>query len=267
MTLSLDPNGPIGVFDSGVGGLTVLRALQAQLPHERFIYVADNGHAPYGDKSPEFITERSEKIAAFLQAEGAKALVIACNTATAAAAQQLRTRWPAWPIIGIEPAVKPATMLTKTGVVGILATTNTLASEKFRQLVARFADNAKVVVQACPGLVDEIEQGHFDSPRLQSLLTEYIGALQAAQADVIVLGCTHYPFVRKQIQAIAGSDVQIIETGQAVARELRRRLNEENILAPQSSQGMKLYSTGKTVTLERIASQYCGLSQAIERVI
>ena len=259
---------PIGVFDSGLGGLTVLHALQQQLPHESFIYVADNGHAPYGDKPPAFIIQRSLAIAQYLRTHQAKALVIACNTATAAAAHVLRQTWPDWPIIGIEPAVKPAAMITKTGVVGILATTNTLASDKFRQLISRFSENAKIVVQACPGLVEEIERGNLDSPRLHQLLAEYVGALRQAGADVIVLGCTHYPFVQAQIQTLAGAGVVVIETGEAVARETSRQLalkhikNMANVAFPHTA---ILQATGKLDGIVKMSKKNIRVSK-IENV-
>jgi len=187
---------PIGVFDSGIGGLTVLDEIQQLLPQESLLYVADCGHIPYGEKSPAFILERSRQVAAFFQAQGAKAFVIACNTATVAAVADLRRDFPDWPLVGMEPAVKPAAAATRSGVVGVLATTGTLQSAKFAALLDRFATDVKVITQPCPGLVELIESGDLTSPALRQLLQGYIDPLLSAGCDTIILGCAHYPFLR-----------------------------------------------------------------------
>jgi glutamate racemase len=179
---------PIGVFDSGVGGLSVLREIHAQLPNEALLYVADSGHVPYGEKSAEFIRERSQKIAEFLLAQGAKALVLACNTATVAAVADLRERYPQLPIVGMEPAVKPAASATRSGVVGVLATTGTLKSARFAALLDRFASDVRVVTQPCPGLVECVEAGDLDSLAVRQLLQGYVDPLLAAGCDTLILG-------------------------------------------------------------------------------
>lgn len=233
-------SGPIGVFDSGVGGLSVLRHIRALLPHEDLLYIADSGNAPYGDKSPAWIRERSVELAGWLIGRGAKAIVVACNTATAAAASALRERYPQ-PIIAMEPAVKPAAAATKTGVVGVLATVGTLKSAQFAALLDRFASGIEVVTQPCPGLVECVERGELDTPATQALVTRYVEPLLARGADTIVLGCTHYPFLQPLIAAIAGPQVALIETGPAVARQLKRRLHETDITATRARHGHNVF--------------------------
>lgn len=215
--------GAIGVFDSGVGGLSVLREIRRELPHERLLYVADSGHAPYGDKSEAFIVARSLAIAAFLHDAGATSLVVACNTATAAAVDALRSRYTL-PIVGIEPGVKPAVQRTQSGVVGVLTTTRTAASERFRALVERHGGSARVVVQSCPGWVELVERGSLDGPETRRLVAEYVTPLRAQGADVFVIGCTHYGYLAPVIRDILGRDATLIDPAPAVARHLRHRL-------------------------------------------
>ncbi len=222
---------PVGVFDSGVGGLSVLGEINRLLPNESLLYVADCGHIPYGEKSPEFILRRCMIIAEFFRQQGAKALVLACNTATAAAAAQLRDHYPSWPIIGMEPAVKPAAAATRSGVVGVLATTGTLQSARFAALLDRFAANIRVVTQPCPGLVELIEAGDLASPALRALLSSYVEPLLAEGCDTIILGCTHYPFLKPLLRDMIAPSTSLIDTGQAVARQLQRRLAEEELLS------------------------------------
>lgn len=222
---------PVGVFDSGVGGLSVLGEINRLLPNESLLYVADCGHIPYGEKSPEFIRQRCMIIAEFFRQQGAKALVLACNTATAAAAAQLREHYPNWPIIGMEPAVKPAAAATRSGVVGVLATTGTLQSSRFAALLDRFAANIRVVTQPCPGLVELIEAGDLASPALRALLCRYVEPLLAEGCDTIILGCTHYPFLKPLLREMIPASISLIDTGQAVARQLQRLLAEEELLS------------------------------------
>lgn len=222
----------VGVFDSGVGGLSVLKALLNYLPFERFEFVADERYLPYGDKPQHEITDRVLTLSNWLRNQECKAMVMACNTATAAGANQARAIHANWPIVGIEPAVKPASMLTKTGVVGILATTNTVASERFKALVERFDPMAKVIAHPCPGLVELIEQSPMPEPTIEDLLKPVVAELLHKQADVIVLGCTHYPFVSHLISKLAGPGVAVIETGLPVAKQLKTRLEGENLLNP-----------------------------------
>jgi glutamate racemase len=216
---------PVGVFDSGVGGLSVLRAIRAALPDENLLYLADSRHAPYGERDPAFVIERVERIAAFLLARGAKALVIACNTATVLGAGHLRG-WCPVPVVGIEPAIKPAAAHTRSGVVGVLATSRTVASDAVARLCDRFGQGVRIVAQGCPGLVELVEGGAVDDPATRALLARYVAPMLAAGADTIVLGCTHYAFLAGPLRAIVGPAVQIVEPAPAVARELARRLGD-----------------------------------------
>ena len=227
---------PIGVFDSGVGGISVLKHIHTLLPNEDLMYVADSKFAPYGNKAPEFIQERAFWIADFLIAKGAKALVVACNTATAAAVDLLRQKYHL-PIIGMEPAVKPAAAASKTGVIGVLATSGTLKSAQFAALLEHYGQQVEVVTQACHGLVECVERGELDSTATQDLLASYVQPLIAAGADTIVLGCTHYPFVRPLIENLVGDDVVLIDTGAAVAKELKRRLEDTRLLNGETQIG------------------------------
>jgi glutamate racemase len=207
----------IGVFDSGLGGLSVLRELTVALPQADFLYVSDAGHCPYGGKRAAEITDRAEAITDFLLAQGARLVVVACNTATIAAIESLRAGY-AVSFVGMEPAVKPAAALTKTGVVGVLATGAALAGEKLHQLIERHAAGVRVLTQPCPGLVEQVEAGAIDSPETRALVRRYTAPLLRQGADVLVLGCTHYPFLKAVIQAEVGSGITLLDTGAAVAR-------------------------------------------------
>lgn len=234
-------NRAIGVIDSGVGGLSVLQHLQQQLPHEDFLYVADSHHAPYGSKSPAFIIERTTRITDYLLSKEIKALVIACNTATAAAANYLREHY-VLPIIGMEPAVKPASQATQNGVVGVLATSGTLKSAQFAALLENHGKHIQVVTQACPGLMECVERGECYSETTRALLRSYLQPLVDAGVDVIVLGCTHYPFLRQLITDILATEmaqphIKLIDTGAAVARQLARVLAQTDKLTQRTHAG------------------------------
>lgn len=233
---------PVGVFDSGVGGLSVFQRIRADLPHELLLYVADSGHAPYGNKPAEFIVQRSFAITEFLLDQGAKAVVAACNTATAAAIARLRAHFDI-PIIGIEPAVKPAVAMTRSGVVGILATGNTVRSDKFAHLLDQHGHRARVLVQPCPGLADCVEQGDLSGSYPRALLERYLAPLLDAGVDTLVLGCTHYPFLTPLIQALTGPEVAILDPSPAVARQLRHRLAVVRLLADHGVVGNERYFT------------------------
>jgi len=239
---SPDRHAPIGVFDSGVGGLSVLADIRALLPHEHFLYVADSGFAPYGDKPPTYIAGRSVAITRFLIAQGAKAIVVACNTATSAAVGTLRGQFTV-PIVAMEPAVKPAVATSKSGVIGVLATTRTLASENLAQLKERFGAEADILLQACPGLVERVEACDLKGGATRQLLEGFVKPLIQRGADTLVLGCTHYPFLIPLLQDIAGPAVTIIDPGPAVARELRRRLEMRQLLSDSSTPGRTCYWT------------------------
>ncbi len=227
------PAAPIGVFDSGVGGLSVLREIRARLPHEALAFVADSRHVPYGNKSQTYIQERSLALARFLVGEGAKAIVVACNTATAAAAERLRATL-AVPVVAMEPAVKPAAAATRTGVVGVLATVGTLESARFAALLARFGRDVRVVTQPAPGLVEQVEAGDLEGPATRELVERYTRPLVDAGADTIVLGSTHYPFLRPLIADVVGATVTLVDTGAAVARQLERVLAANGLAAGAS---------------------------------
>jgi len=215
--------------------LSVLREIRSRLPAESLLYIADSAHVPYGDKSQEFILARARALGAFLLDQGAKALVIACNTATAAAATTLRTDWPDVPIIGMEPAVKPAVAATRIGAVGVLATVGTLHSSRFAALLDDFARDVRVVVQPAPGLPEAVEAGDLDAPATRALVARHLGPLLEAGVDTIVLGCTHYPFLKPIIREFAGPHIALIDTGAAVARQLERRLADAHLLAPSAT--------------------------------
>ena len=226
---AVDARAPLGVFDSGLGGLSVLRAIHQALPGEDLLYVADSGHAPYGDRDAAYIIDRSMAMVDFLVAQGAKAVVVACNTATVVAVSELRQRIQAHahiPIVALEPAIKPAAALTRSGVVGVLATTRTVHSPSVARLCAQFGQGVDIRLQACPGLVTQVERGELDTPATRELLRGYVQPLLDAGADTLVLGCTHYPFLEPLIRELAGPGVTLVESSAAVARELARRTQD-----------------------------------------
>jgi glutamate racemase len=223
----MNHTGAIGVFDSGVGGLSVLHHIRQILPNERLIYIADSSHVPYGDKSPAYIEARSLTLTRYLISQGADAIVIACNTATAAAAHALRVKYKKIPIIGMEPAVKPAVAATKSGVVGVLATVGTLESARFAALLEKYAGHVKIVTQGCPGLVEQVERGHLTGDETRKLIERFSAPLLAQGADTLILGCTHYAFLAPLIREVVGADITLIDTGAAVARQVQRRVQVE----------------------------------------
>ncbi|MBD9359131.1 glutamate racemase [Methylomonas fluvii] len=220
---ALSTDAPIGVFDSGVGGLSVLRAIRAALPMEDLLYVADSGYAPYGDRDAEFIADRATTITELLLDAGVKAIVVACNTATVVAIEKLRA-WCPVPVVAMEPAIKPAAQTTKSGVIGVLATSRTLASPSVARLCAAYGKDIAILLQPCPGLVEQVEKAQLHSDVTRELLVGYLSPLLLAGADTIVLGCTHYPFLAPLIREIVGPDLAIIDPATAVAKELARRL-------------------------------------------
>jgi glutamate racemase len=221
----------IGIFDSGVGGLTVLRELQCCLPDVPLRYIADTAHAPYGQRSPDFIARRSLLLSQHLVDHGARLLVVACNTATAHSIQALRQRWPSLPIVGTEPGIKPAVAASRNGRIGVLATSATLASGRFADLLARHAAQSLIVSQGCPGLADLIETGDFEAPALRQMVTDYCRPLRAAGVDTVLMGCTHYPFIQAQLQAELGSQVQLLNIESAVAQQAQRLWADLNLNA------------------------------------
>ena len=246
---------PIGVFDSGVGGLSVLRDIRRELWNEDLLYVADSNHAPYGDKEAGYIEERSVAIAQFLVDQPVKAIVVACNTATSAAVAQLRAKFNV-PIVAMEPAVKPAVAKTKSGVVGVMATRRTVSSDNFLNLLTRFGANADIVVQPCPGLVEQVEAGDLLGEKTRSLLETFVFPLLEKGADTLVLGCTHYPFLAPLIRSMVGIEVAIIDPGEAIARELRRRLHVRGLLSRHEGQGREqFWTSGSPKSAKALISQ------------
>jgi glutamate racemase len=244
---------PVGVFDSGVGGLSVLREIRRQLPAEDLLYVADSRYAPYGDQSDETIERRAIAIAQFLVSQSAKAIVVACNTATGLAIEALRSQFPV-PVVGMEPAVKPAALKTQSGVIGVLATRQTLASAKFSKLLTAYGADVQILRQPCPGWVEQVEQGDLSSQETQLLVEKYVAPLLAKGADTLVLGCTHYPFLMPVIRVVTGPAVTILDPSAAVARELRRRLQTGDLLSRRALQGTeRFWTSGSLADQSRVA--------------
>lgn len=236
----------IGVFDSGIGGLTVLSEALRQAPSHHYIYLADSANAPYGEKSSDWVATRSLDLCHWLVREGCQALIIACNTATAEAIAHIRHEMPAIPIIGIEPGVKPAVKKSQNHKIGVLATQNTLRSDKFKALLDGLDGldhDCELITQAGLGLVPLIESGALDTAETEALLREHLAPMQSAQIDTLVLGCTHYPFLAPLIKKIVGPDVEIIDTSEAVVKQLCRKLEEHHLLQSAPPRIIHLYST------------------------
>lgn len=248
------------MFDSGIGGLSVLNALRAELPHERFVYFADTAHAPYGERGDAYVTERSRVIASRLRSEhDIKALVVACNTATAAAIRVLRAEHPGLVLVGVEPALKPAVAQSLTQRIAVLATRGTLDSLKFRALLASLAGHTEFSLVACDGLADAIERN--DAPLVALLCARYMAAAgafgtAAGHIDTLVLGCTHYPFIARELRLHAGEAVRFIDTGVPVAQQTRRLLEADGLLAPEGPGGIDLVSTSDLQTLNDAAARW-----------
>ena len=272
-------NAPIGIFDSGIGGLSVLKALRTELPNEHFIYLADSGHAPYGERDDAHVIDRSLKIAAHLAKQNIKALVVACNTATAAAIDVLRARYPDLPIIGVEPALKPAVIASKTKRIAVMATRSTLGSARFAALLAAQSGQARFELLPCDGLAEAIEKSVH-----QSNATELIAACAriirasdlfnvqkatenseniATPVDTLVLGCTHYPFAAQHIAALVGTGVHLLDTGAAVARQTARLAGEKRAQQPPV-QAVEFISTGNPAALRAAAATWLGLQSDVQ---
>lgn len=268
--LSVSPEAPIGVFDSGIGGLSVLRHVHALLPSEALLYFADSGFAPYGEKPEHVIVERALAITSFLQRFGIKAMVVACNTATAAAITALREHHPQLQVVGVEPGLKPAAQLTQSGKVGVLATAGTLASDKFLKLRQQVADTTQVTfhLQACNGLADQIEKGELSSRETKQLVQRYVGPLIGQNVDTLVLGCTHYPFVESLVREAAGPGVTLVDTGEPVARQLERLLRQQSLLRANAMDvgGLSAYTTGSRSALSQAFRRLLDLDPPIEAV-
>lgn len=262
----MNARSPIGVFDSGVGGLTVLREIRALMPNERVVFAADGAHVPYGGRPPAYIEERSLTLTRFLVERGAKAIVVACNTATAAAVEPLRARF-AVPVVGMEPAVRPAAAQTKTGVVGVLATAGTLNSERFTTLLKQFGREIAVITQPAPQLVERVEAGELDGPAVHTLVARYTEPLLAEGADTIVLGSTHFAFLRPLMRKVLGPDVTVIDTGKAVASRLAHVLEEQGLANNSRLPGSEeFWTSGEPTTAQDVVCRLWGKSVKLRRL-
>lgn len=244
---------PVGVFDSGVGGLSVLRAIRQQLPNESILYFGDQGHVPYGSRSLNQVRKFSEAITRFLLDRGAKLIVVACNTASAAALHSLREKFKNVSFVGMEPAVKPAVENTRTGIVGVLATPATFQGALYASVVERFAGKVTLLQNTCRGLVQQIEQGALDGGETRAILESVLLPMLDQGIDTIVLGCTHYPFVIPLIQEIVGPDIRVIDPAPAVARQIYRILHSADRLAIGSrSKALRFFTSGKSAQFEAL---------------
>jgi glutamate racemase len=267
VSASATPFSPIGVFDSGVGGLSVLRAIREQLPEEFVIYFGDQGHIPYGPRPMEQIRNFSEAITKFLLEENAKMIVVACNTASAAALKYLREKFPDIPFVGMEPAVKPAAEQTHTGKVGVLATPATFQGALYASVVERFANGVELLQNTCPGLVQEIEQGNLNGRETRNILEDALGPMLARNIDTVVLGCTHYPFVIPLIQQIVGENVRVIDPAPAVARQVGKVLEAIRLRNQSVKRGeVRFYTSGDPEELRSLLPVLLEESGEIEKV-
>lgn len=257
---------PIGVFDSGVGGLSVLRAMRELMPGENVVFFGDQGHVPYGPRPLEQVRAFSEGITRFLLNEGAKLIVVACNTASAAALTHLRQTFPDVKFVGMEPAVKPAAERTQTGVVGVLATPATFQGALYASVVERFANGAQLLQNTCPGLVQQIEKGDLDGSETRRILEDALLPMLEKNIDTVVLGCTHYPFVIPLIQRIVGDSVRVIDPAPAVARQAERLLEAEGKINAEGKGRVRFYTSGDESKVEALLPKLLGESGNVIRV-
>ena len=265
--MSISSNSPIGIFDSGVGGISVLRAIRQQLPEESVVYLGDQGHIPYGPRPMQQIRMFSETITRFLLEQGAKIVVIACNTASAAALKYLREKFPDVQFVGMEPAVKPAAEHTHTGKVGVLATPATFQGALYASIVERFANGVQLFQNTCPGLVQEIEQGNLDGEATYRILEDALRPMLEKNIDTVVLGCTHYPFVIPLIEEIVGENVRVIDPAPAVARQIERLLQAQGLRSSSGTSGdIKFYTSGDPNALRSLLPLLLGELGNIQKV-
>lgn len=239
----MSKNAPIGAFDSGVGGLSILLEVRRLLPPEDLIYLADSAHCPYGVKPVEEIRQRSLEITDFLVSLGAKLIIVACNSACVAGLDQVRAKYKQIPVVGVEPAIKPAHEVTRNGKIGVLATNLTLNGERFSILMEKYATGVEVYTQPAPGLVEIVESGAIETPETEKVLRQYLEPLLAKGIDTLVLGCTHYPFLIPVARKICGPNVTILDTGLAVAKQTERVLKLTDLMAERSSPGQETFYT------------------------
>jgi len=258
-------NAPIGIFDSGLGGLSVAREIRDLLPMEDILYFADTAYCPYGGRPAEQIRSRSLLVTERLLAGGAKATVVACNSASAAALESLREAVEV-PVVGLEPALKPAVRISPSGRIGIMATIATLGADRYDRLVENYGNGVRIFAQACPGLVEHVERGETSGSAVEESLLDLLAPLKQAGVDTIVLGCTHYPFLRDAISRLMGPEVKVIDSGAAVARQVDRVLKASAALASDGRGRFKLLTTGDAPTVSTIASRLWGEDLEVERV-
>jgi glutamate racemase len=258
---------PLGIFDSGVGGLSVLRAIRQQLPEEDVVFFGDQEHVPYGPRPLEQVRDFSEAITRFLLERGAKLIVVACNTASAAALHYLRQTFPNIPFVGMEPAVKPAAETTRTGVVGVLATPATFQGALYASVVERFANGVTLLQDTCPGLVQQIEKGELDTDATRKILESALRPMLDRNIDTVVLGCTHYPFVIPLIQQITGPNVRVIDPAPAVARQTERLLDAANLRRTGTLSGtVRLFTSGDAHRLQSLLPVLLGEAGEVSEV-
>ena len=262
-----DSQQPIGIFDSGVGGLSVLRAIRHELPNEAILYLGDQAHIPYGPRTKAQIRKFATAITRFLLDQGAKLIIVACNTASAAALHDLRALFTDVTFVGMEPAVKPAAETTQTGKVGVLATPTTFAGELYTSVVERFAKDVSLYTNTCPGLVERIEAGELDTPEIRVILEEVLHPMLAEGIDTIVMGCTHYPFVIPLIQSITGPDVYTIDPAPAIARQTRRLLEGNSLLNPiEQPVPLRFYTSADPIAFSAILPVLLGEDGPVTQV-
>lgn len=256
---------PVGIFDSGVGGLSVAREIRRALPSEHLLYVADTAYVPYGDRGEEEVRARTLAIGAWIQSQGAKVLVVACNTASGAALEALRETLHI-PVIGLEPALKPAVRETRVARVGVMATSGTIGSARFQRLVDNYADGVRVVRHPCPGLADLVEEGMLGGPELDARMEAYVAPLREAGVDTVVLGCTHYVFVRDAIQQALGPGVRLLDSGEAIARRTRQILAEADALQADGPGSLRFLTTGEPLEVAAVVQRLWGEPMAVEHL-
>ena len=265
--MTFHSNSPVGIFDSGVGGISVLRAIREQMPEESVVYLGDQGHIPYGPRPMAQIRNFSEAITNFLLEKNAKIIVVACNTASAAALRYLREQFPEVQFVGMEPAVKPAAEHTQTGKVGVLATPATFQGRLYASVVERFANRVELFQNTCPGLVQQVEQGNLDGEETRRILQDALLPMLRNNIDTVVLGCTHYPFVIPLIQQIVGENVRVIDPSPAVAKQMGRLLEGKGLTNKSALKGkVKFYTSGDTGRLKSILPKLLGEAGKVEKV-
>lgn len=256
---------PVGIFDSGIGGLSVAREIRATMPAEPLVYLADTAYCPYGGRPTQQIQARSVAAVAELISQGCKAVVVACNTASGAALELLRAEFSI-PIVGLEPAVKPAAEATRNGRIGVMATAGTLGSERFARLVNTYARGVQVVPVACTGLVELVEAGETQGELAIGALEELLAPMRDAQVDTVVLGCTHYPFLRAAVSQVMGTEVQLLDSGRAVAKQLERVLRELDSCAPNRPADIRMLTTGDPAGVAEVVGRLWGVALPVEWV-